>query len=518
MDFLYRNIHMEQKKWEATTQMTIEEDVNVPDAKGDCMSILLKDAAVHVDETRVGREQVVVQGSLNYQILYASGNKLEQLCGSLPFEEIMNVTGAAPGDLAAAKGVIEDFKVSMINTRKLAVQSVVMLHAVMNQLVEEEWSDDVVNCGSDVQKRCETKEVMQLVQKKSDVFRIKEELDLPGGYPAIQNIVWESLSLGNVEARPMDGKISLKGECHCSVIYVAQGASQAVKAVNKKVPFHGLVECSGCQSDMTVSVMPVLNNYTIEVKQDMDGEDRVLFLDAPLELQIRVYREDKVDLLQDIYSTAQEILPEIKTIHVPVLYLAGEGKCKLKQNQRLNEGTPRAVQILHTCGRVFSDGESWEDGRLHMMGSVQFQMLYMTGEEEMPYAVAECMVPYTLEMDSNVAGGSGQTTVIVEPRMEQMEAGLVDSEEIETKGIVTFTVVVLGSEESLCLGSASAQPIDTAKYAGLPSMVVCFAEQETPLWDYGKRYYMPVADMKRLNNINEDSLKSGESMLLVKGC
>ena len=24
MDFLYRNIHMEQKKWEAATQMTIE--------------------------------------------------------------------------------------------------------------------------------------------------------------------------------------------------------------------------------------------------------------------------------------------------------------------------------------------------------------------------------------------------------------------------------------------------------------------------------------------------------------
>ena len=32
MDFLYRNIHMEQKKWETAAQMTIEEDVNVPDA------------------------------------------------------------------------------------------------------------------------------------------------------------------------------------------------------------------------------------------------------------------------------------------------------------------------------------------------------------------------------------------------------------------------------------------------------------------------------------------------------
>lgn len=42
MDFLYRNIHMEQKKWDASTQITIEEDINIPELKGDCMSMLLK--------------------------------------------------------------------------------------------------------------------------------------------------------------------------------------------------------------------------------------------------------------------------------------------------------------------------------------------------------------------------------------------------------------------------------------------------------------------------------------------
>ena len=119
MDFLYRSIHMEQKKWETSTQMTIEEDMNVPDAKGDCLAILLKDAALIVDETRVGRDQVVVKGCLKYQILYETGGggRLEQLTGDLPFEEVINVSGASPGDLATAKGVIEDFKVSMINTR-----------------------------------------------------------------------------------------------------------------------------------------------------------------------------------------------------------------------------------------------------------------------------------------------------------------------------------------------------------------------------------------------------------------
>lgn len=523
MDFLYRNIHMEQKKWETSAQMTIEEDVNVPDAKGDCLSILLKDAVLHVDETRAGRDQAVVKGSLQYQILYETGEggRLEQLTGNLPFEEVINVNGATPGDLAMAKGVIEDFKVSMINTRKIAIQSVVMLHAYMHQLMEEEWTDNVVNCGNGVEKRFETRDVMQLCQKKSDVFRVKEEIELPGGYPAMQNLLWKHVSLGDLEARPMDGKISLKGELNCYFIYMAQGVTQAIKMLTKKVPFHGLIECSGCQSDMQVSVMPVLNQSTAEIKADFDGEDRVLFVEAVLDLLIRIYAEEKISLLQDIYGTTQEIEPETKTVHAPVLHITGEGKSKLKQSHRLKEGTPKAVQILHTCGTVFRDAENWENGKLNLMGSVQFQILYLTGDEEMPYAVTECMVPYALEMEGTGRDGDGMMTenpvILVEPRIEQAEASLVDSEEMELKGIVAFNVLAFGSKTHRCVGGAQCKPLDTAKFAALPGMVVCFADQDTPLWDYGKRYYMPVEEMKRLNNLTADVLKAGESMLLVKG-
>ena len=525
MDFLYRNIHMEQKKWEASTQITIEEDINIPEMKGDCMAMLLKDAALSIDETRVGRDQVVLKGSLPYQILYETGDngRLEQLSGNLPFEEIIHVNGTTPGELATAKGIIEDFKVSMINTRKIAIQSVVMLHVHMHQLMEEEWTDDVVNAGSDLEKLFETRDVLQLCQKKSDVFRVKEELEVPGGYPAVQNLLWKRITLGDMEARPMEGKISLKGELNCFFIYMAQGTSQAIKMMNKKVPFHGMIECNVCQSDMSVSVIPMLNQCTVEVKQDFDGEDRVLFLEAVLDLQIRIYGQEKIALLQDMYSTGQEITLEEKTVQAPILHIAGDGKCKLKQSHRLKEGTPKAIQILHTSGAVFPDREVWENGKLSLMGSVQAQILYLSGEEEMPYAVSECEIPYMLEMESNHGIESGdepettKPTIMIEPRLEQLEAQLVDSQEMELKGILAFSVLVFDSEKHTCVGGADSKPLDTAKYAALPGMVMCFAEQDTPLWEYGKRYYMPVEEIKRLNNMSGDYLKAGNGMLLVKG-
>ena len=108
-------------------------------------------------------------------------------------------------------------------------------------------------------------------------------------------------------------------------------------------------------------------------------------------------------------------------------------------------------------------------------------------------------------------------TIFIEPRLEQVDASQIDSEEMELKGIVVFSVLVLSDENYQCVGNAQCKPLDTDKFASLPSMVVCFADQDTPLWEYGKRYYMPVEEMKRLNNMSNDVLKAGESMLLVKG-
>ncbi len=550
MDFLYRNIHMEQKKWEVSTQITIEEDINIPELKGDCLTLLLKDSTLHIEETRVGRDQVICKGSLQYQILYETGNGcLEQLCGSIPFEESMNVNGAMPGELAAATGVVEDFKISMINTRKIALQSVVMLHVHMHQLAEEEWTDDVANAGPGLEKLWEEKDILQLCQKKTDVFRVKEEVELPGGYPAVQNLLWKQVSLSELEYRPMDDKISLKGELSCFFLYIGQGAAQPVKWLQKKVPFHGMIECSACKHDTNVSALPTLNSYTVEVRQDLDGEDRVFFVEAVLDLQIRVYSEEHVAILKDIYSTEQEMSLENKVVHAPVLHLAQDGKCKIKQSHRLKEGSPKAIQILQTCGTVFPDRTAWEEGKLMLSGSVHGQILYLGGEESMPYAVSECEIPYSMEMEgydfgpgigaaieknisrkdiSEGAGGHasrngiqtgacGKPTILVEPRLEQLETQLVDSEEMELKGIVAFSVLVFDEEAHSCIGSGEAKPLDKVKFAALPGMVMCFAEADMPLWEYGKRYYMPVGEIKKLNGMTGDTLKAGEGVLLVKG-
>lgn len=46
----------------------------------------------------------------------------------------------------------------------------------------------------------------------------------------------------------------------------------------------------------------------IEMKPDYDGEMREFELDAVLELDMKLYKEENVELLSDLYSTNRELV------------------------------------------------------------------------------------------------------------------------------------------------------------------------------------------------------------------
>ena len=63
-----------------------------------------------------------------------------------------------------------------------------------------------------------------------------------------------------------------------------------------------------------IPFVPVrLLHQEIEMKPDSDGEMRVLLADAVLELDMKLYEEQHVELLSDMYSTGCELVLDTGT-------------------------------------------------------------------------------------------------------------------------------------------------------------------------------------------------------------
>ena len=52
-----------------------------------------------------------------------------------------------------------------------------------------------------------------------------------------------------------------------------------------------------------------LTDCDIQIKADDDAEDRILDIEAVFGIDIKVYRENEISILTDLYSTKDEIIP-----------------------------------------------------------------------------------------------------------------------------------------------------------------------------------------------------------------
>ena len=88
LELTKKNIHMDCIKAKAGNQITIEDDVNIPDLRPDIDKVIFQSGIIRLEEVRPGNDQVGVKGSLAVHILYQSEEEEEpfkQSCRLMKF-------------------------------------------------------------------------------------------------------------------------------------------------------------------------------------------------------------------------------------------------------------------------------------------------------------------------------------------------------------------------------------------------------------------------------------------------
>ena len=75
MDIRKRKVYMNRQTASLVTQVTLDEDRNVPDAKPDLKEIITGRGHVETEELRCSGERANLKGVLQYQILYLADMK-----------------------------------------------------------------------------------------------------------------------------------------------------------------------------------------------------------------------------------------------------------------------------------------------------------------------------------------------------------------------------------------------------------------------------------------------------------
>ena len=508
------SVQMLQVKSRAASQITFDSDYNVPDARQDIGRLIQSKGAVCVDEVRLSEGKAFVSGNLKVDILYVGEEnwKVSSLEAKLPFDEILNLDGIASGDKMCLKWDIEDLSVRMIHSRKLNIKAIVTLFAVVDEMMGIQLPVEISEEGISVKRK--KVRLMSLMVHKKDTMRIKDEVTLVSNKPNIEQLLWYTIDVRGMELRPEDNVVKARGELSVFILYSGEDEENPLQWAEYVLPFNTDVECTGCTGEMIPNIGFSVMHQSIEVKPDSDGEERVISVDVVLELDMKLYREEEHDLILDVYSPLKECIPQGKEVCLESLLVRNDSKCRVADRIELKESQGKILQICHSQGRVKVEKTKIVENGIQADGIVFMKILYITGNDDMPFYSVDGMIPFSHVIEAN--GIDQDSIFFLQADLEQLSTSMIDSNEIEVKAVISLNVLALQCEKRLLISKVEEQPLDKEKIQAMPGITVYIVKNGDTMWDIAKRFYTTVEEICGLNELKDDKVTPGMPLLLVK--
>lgn len=514
MELRKESVQMLRVKSRATSQVTFDVDYNVPDAKPDIGRMIQNKGDVSMDEVHLSEGKAFIKGSLNVDLLYVGEEegKVYSLSAKLPFDETLNLEGIVSGDKMCLKWEIEDLSVHIIHSRKLSIKAIVTFFAVVDEMAVIPLPVEINEENISVQKK--KVRLMSLMVHKKDTLRVKDEITLASNKPNISELLWYTIEVRGLDLRPEDNVVKAKGELFVFALYVGDDEGNPLQWLEYSLPFNGEVECTGCTEEMIPNIEASIMHQGIEVKPDADGEERMLVADVVLELDMKLYREEEHDLILDVYTPLKECIPQGKEEALESLLVRNFSKCRVSDRIEVKETQGKILQICHSQGRVKVDKTQIVDNGIQVDGIVHMKVLYIIGNDDMPFYSMEAMVPFTHVVEAR--GITPESTFFLQTDLEQLSTTMVDSNQIEVKAAVSLNALVLKCHREMIISKVDEQPLDMKKIQAMPGIIVYMVKPRDTMWDIAKRFYTTVEEVCALNELQDEEVVPGQPLLLVK--
>jgi LysM repeat protein len=289
-----------------------------------------------------------------------------------------------------------------------------------------------------------------------------------------------------------------------------------VQWMETMVPFKEEIEMS-CSEQMISDVDVSVSSANLVPKPDMDGEQRLLELDTCIELGIKIYKEENISFICDMYSTSCDLVPSTKMITYNIIRFKNISKVKVSDRLKLDNESGNVMQVFGSDGVVKIDEvriSELDSDNIIVEGVVYVNVMYISSNDQKPVCVAKQIIPFSHE--ALASGVSSDSMIFIKPSLEQLTTVMVGNNEIEAKAVVVLDILAMDSLDTEIIEDVREMPFDMEKIKEIPCMVGYMVKSGDTLWKIAKKYYTTVENIKQVNELIGNDIKEGEMLLVVK--
>lgn len=515
MELIKQRVHMNRCNSRENVQITLDADFNVPDIKPDARAVMQEKGEVVIEEIRVLDGKVNIKGALYFTLLYAGEDEMPvcDLTGNIPISETV-VLGcdSTREDEITIHTSIDDLRGELINSRKFGVKAIVNMEVLAETIYDGEGAIEIEGDDS-ILKRKKSMDITRLILSKKDTLRVRDECKIPGTKDTIGRILYDDVNLLEVETRVGEDKLVLSGEASLFIIYLSADESPQLNFHECVIPLAGEVNCGGCDETNVVQAEVGIHSREIEVKSDEDGEDRVIDMEIVLDLAIKAFGEERMELLTDFYSTKKECTPVFETSYFENLILKNKSKSRVNGRIQMDSANP-PLQIWKVTGDVRVDEKRIVEDGVEVEGIIDINVLYQSADNSVPLAASAGVLPF--EQHIQVPDILPDSDIRMTAGIEQISGSLLGENEADIKAVVVIDVLAFNNIEEPIIADFKMEELDCDARAREPGLIGYVVKKGDELWNIAKEFYTTIDTIMEINKLESDQIHEGDVLLVMK--
>ncbi len=510
------NLKLDRMVGSENVQANVESDIVVPDTKPDIHNILSAEGNVDITDKEILQGKVVVDGTVNYKVLYTSNDPdklLHSMNASASFTqniEMDNIEGAMVPEVNCN---IEHLDLSIMNERKLSAQTILNINGKVFKTEEIDVVKDIDGVD-DVQALKDTITYDNLVGNNSSQTVLRESFELGEENAEITEILESNGTAVVTEKKVTDNKVIIGGNVMLNMLYETEEPRNPVHEVKHEIPFNHFIEVPRAENNMDCKVDLKVNEIYTGIKKNINEENKVYDVEVVLKAGVMVYDKVEREVLLDLYSPSRKL--NLQTNDLKYLKNVGRNSSQavIKETIDAPNEYPNIFKVFTVKAKPVVTDYKLIDNKNIIEGYIDTNVLYMADNEEMQVYSFNQEVPFRhyVEME----GLEENMEADIKLDIDNIDYSAINSKQIETKFNLhahsevnkEYEMKVLVNLEDL--GEVSEDD-------NRASITIYFVQDNDSLWDIAKRYNTTVNEILETNDIAEtEEIKSGDKIIIQK--
>ena len=380
---------------------------------------------------------------------------------------------------------LDELTVGVINSRNLSVRGIISVELYGEREENLEVAQRIDD--KDVEQLMGQMKVLKLDSVVRDIVRIKNVVTLSS-----------LVDMRNQEYTYERDHITLTGECHACIVYLSE--EQEICCFEVQEGFSNEIHCEGDNAGNIAWLRTQPAMHQVEAENDYDGELRQLSIEAALAVDGKVWSEETVEVLNDMYSISCPVKPVFENMKVCSLLMKNDTKCRILE--QCGTKTQAAIAQIKNA-----------DTGIIVSGVLQVNCVNIVEDDGCPIEMHTDSVPF--EQFVEIPGMDANTCCEVNLQVDQVQVNLLDNSEYEIKGVVSINAIALQQDEVSVITSVEQEKIasDTEEEAALVGYIV---QKDDKMWDIAKRYRTTVENIMEINALTSDSVKTDDRLIIAR--